>query len=156
MPFSIELEGFEELAKQFSRFEDTSPRILQEGIAQIIRDDIAKRFLSSPSTASGGEVYGGVFWRKLTDSYLQQRPDRSTGQVLIDTGLLKDSLTIPGSPYSYVSYGSDTIEIGTELTKANELNRTWQIIFFHTVLIERIADFITQYYMEGKETPDEF
>lgn len=156
MPFSIELEGFDELDARLSRLEERDPIPLIEGIITIIREDIAKRFQSSPSTTSGGMVYGGVYWRALREGYLRSRPDRAMGKVLIDSGVLRDSLVIPNAPGSYVNYDGGSIELGTNVEYAEELNRTWSILFFHDGLMEKIVNWIIQYYTEDKERPDEF
>ncbi len=156
MTFSIELEGFDELFAEMERFQERNPITLQQGIIEIIRNDISKRFLSSPSTTTGGIVYGGPYWRALKDSYLQQRPDRALGQVLIDTGALRDSLTIDGAPGSFVRYGQDVIEFGTEIGYAKELDEIWRLLFFHEELIQRITQWVIDYYTKGKDRPDEF
>lgn len=154
MKFNLELEGFEELDEKLEKFERKDNLRLQEGIVEIIRNDIMQRFLSSPSTTSGGVVHGEAYWRALKEGYLRQRPDRALGQVLIDTGRLKDSLTIPGAPGSYVTYGGDSIEFGTDVEYAEELNKTWNILFFHLGLMEKITRWAVQYYVENKERPD--
>lgn len=156
MPFTVELEGFEELDARLRKLEERDPIPLMEGIIDIIREDVAKRFASSPTTSSGGLVYGGAYWRALREGYLRSRPDRVLGQVLIDSGALRDSLTIPGAPHSIVDYGGGIIEFGTDIEYADELNRTWSILFFHDGLMEKIVRWIVQYYTEGKERPDEF
>lgn len=156
MPFTVEIEGFDELDARLQQLEERDPIPLMEGIVTIIRADVARRFESSPSTTSGGLVHGGAFWRALREGYLNSRPDRALGQVLIDTGALRDSLTIPGAPNSYVDYGGGVITLGTDLEYAERLNRTWAILFFHDGLMEKIVKWIVQYYTEGKERPDEF
>lgn len=156
MSFSVSVEGFEELTTQLEEYQNKSKLELQQGIVEIIRKDVERRFISSPATTTGGTVYGGVFWRALKDSYLQRRPDRQSGQVLIDTGALRDSLTIDGARGSFVRYGHDTIEFGTEIEYAEELDKIWKLIFFHPELIQEINQFLIDYYTGEKQRPDEF
>lgn len=155
--FTFEVEGFDDIAKKLNDLEsEETKRKYQEGVLEILRNDLKTRFLSSPPTSTGGEVYGGVYWRGLREGYLNSRPDRKHGQVLIDSGALRDSLVIPEAPHSVVRIEGDTIELGTDLEYAEELNRTWQILLFHDELINKLTEWTIQFYVEGQERPNEF
>ena len=155
MPFTLEIDGFDELLEKLERLERRDQQPLQEGIVTILRNDVLRRFLTSPPTTSGGIVHGGAYWRALKEGYLRSRPDRVLGQVLIDTGAMRDSF-LPFAPNSYVEYTTDTIIFGSDDGKIEELNDTWAILFFHEELMEKISRWIVQYYTEDKEFPDEF
>lgn len=60
-------------------------------------------------------AYGGTPWAPLAESTLRKRRG-SSAQILVDTGTLIDSLTVPGAPHQIVErVGAWEVEVGTDL-----------------------------------------
>lgn len=116
-----------------------------EGIRLLMQEDVDLRFQSSPSTTTGGQVYGGVTWQPLSESYLRSRPDRVGGQILRDTGELLQSMTVEGHPYRISTATPDEIVFGTALAKAQKLQRSRPFLFWHTILVEKVATYLVNY-----------
>jgi hypothetical protein len=114
-------------------------------IRLLLQQDADLRFQSSPATETGGEVYGGVEWKALSESYLAQNPQRFGGQILRDTGELQQSLTAEGHPFSVFSVSESELVFGTALAKAGRLQRDRPFLFWHTLLLEKIADYLAGY-----------
>lgn len=113
-----------------------------DAIRLMIQEDVDTRFATAPLTEVGGEVYGGVQWRSLSESYLIQNPKRLGGQILRDTGELQQSLTAEGHPYNVFDVTESEIVFGTALAKASRLQRDRPFIFWHPLLLEKIASYL--------------
>ena len=94
------------------------PAIARE-IRQVVLADVDERFATAPSVESGGVVYGGVYWAPLSPSTLAQRPERSGGQLLRDTGETQQSFTGNGAVFRS---GFNEVIVGTALPKARGLH----------------------------------
>ena len=116
-----------------------------DGIRLLLQEDVDLRFQNSPSTNTGGEVYGGAYWRELSEAYRRQKPYRRDGQLLRDTGELLQSMTVVGHPYNIFSTTESEIVFGTALIKARKLNRGRPFIFWHPILTEKVATFLINY-----------
>ena len=114
-------------------------------IRLMIQEDVDTRFANAPAVETGGEVLGGVQWRSLSESYLVQNPRRYGGQILRDTGELQQSLTSEGSPYNVFEVSQSEIVFGTALGKASRLQRDRPFIFWHPILLEKIADYLVRW-----------
>lgn len=114
-------------------------------IRLLLQQDVDLRFQSAPATEVGGEVYGGMQWESLSESYLAQNPQRLGGQILRDTGELMQSLTAEGHPYNVFSVNESEVVFGTALTKAGYLQRDRPFLFWHPLLLEKIADYLAGY-----------
>lgn len=113
---------------------------LKDGFTRILSEDVRKRFMSSPSTTQGGQVYGDVRWRELSDSYLRSRPDRLTGKVLIDSGQLMNSFQV-NSPQLIARFDNQfQFQFGTKVEYAAKLQPTWPIVFMHQELKDELAE----------------
>lgn len=151
---NLEIQGFEEIQQYLSRIDNADLQLLQEGIVELLRQDVMLRFQSSPTVETGGMVYGDVEWKPLSEGYLNANPHRKGGQILIDTGTLKDSLTIPNAPYSVVEYGSDSVTYGTDVPYAKVQEKLGRkIVFLHPVLMNQITAYVEQYLMTGNNIP---
>ena len=117
-------------------------------IRLMMQEDVDTRFANAPLTEVGGEVYGGVQWRSLSESYLVQNPRRFGGQILRDTGELQQSLTTEGSPYGVFEVTESEIVFGTALIKASRLQRDRPFIFWHPILLEKIANYLIRWIGE--------
>ena len=111
----------------------------------MMQEDVDTRFANAPAVEVGGEVYGGVQWRSLSESYLVQNPRRFGGQILRDTGELQQSLTSEGHPYGVFEVSETEIVFGTALGKASRLQRDRPFIFWHPILLEKIADYLIRW-----------
>jgi hypothetical protein len=152
---SIEKKKFDKELKAFftsatDRVEDWTEAA--EDIVTMVRDDVRMRFQSAPSVETGGMVWGDVYWRPLNEGYLLSRPDRRGGQILIDTGALKSSVT-ENTTGSYTEINETEIRIGTTLPYAEELQKdeNFPFIFWHPILLERITEHLLSWYMTGKK-----
>lgn len=116
-----------------------------QGIRLLIQEDVDLRFQSSPATESGGEVFGGEFWEALSDEYLLLRPDRRNGQILRDTGELLQSMTAAGSPYEVFAVTENELVFGTALAKASGLQAKRPFLFWHPILLEKVANYVANY-----------
>ena len=114
-------------------------------IRLLIQEDVDTRFANAPLTEVGGEVLGGVQWRSLSEAYLAQNPRRYGGQILRDTGELQQSLTAEGHPYGVFEVTDSEIVFGTALTKASRLQRDRPFIFWHPILLEKIAGYLVRW-----------
>jgi hypothetical protein len=114
-------------------------------IRLLLQQDVDLRFQSAPAAETGGEVYGGVQWQSLSESYLAQNPRRYGGQILRDTGELQQSLTAEGHPYEVFSVNESEVVFGTALAKAGYLQRDRPFLFWHPLLLEKIADYLAGY-----------
>lgn len=147
MKFEIKLEEFEKVEGKLTRFEErlaltkmADQQALSDSFALVLTEDVRERFMSSPSTTTGGNVHGGVYWRKLSDSYLLRKPERVNGKVLIDTTRLMSSFKID-SP-ELISEFSDqyTYKFGTQVPYADKLQKTWPVVVFHQELVTKLRD----------------
>lgn len=120
-------------------------RAASNGIRLVLQEDVDLRFQNAPSTNTGGKVYGGAYWSELSETYLRQKPYRRDGQLLRDTGELLQSMTVDGHPYNIFSATNSEIVFGTALAKARKLQRTRPFIFWHPILVEKVANFLVNY-----------
>ncbi|HEY9657678.1 MAG TPA: hypothetical protein V6C65_04375 [Allocoleopsis sp.] len=121
-----------------------------EDIVTMIRDDVKLRFQSSPAPGMGGMVYGDVYWRPLREGYLLNRPDRRSGQILIDSGTLKRSVT-EDTPESYTEINEEEIIVGTRVPYAERLQREFPFMFWHPILLDRVSKHLADWYLTGKK-----
>jgi hypothetical protein len=110
-----------------------------------IQEDVDFRFQNAPSVETGGEVWGGEYWRELSADYLAANPIRLGGQILRDTGELQQSLTSEGHPYNVFEVTNSEVVFGTALLKASRLQRDRPFIFWHPKLLEKIATLLVEY-----------
>lgn len=115
------------------------------GIRLILQQDVDLRFMTAPATETGGQVYGGESWEALSDAYLIARPERRNGQILRDTGELMQSMTSSGSPYGIWSTTTDGFVFGTALSKAEDLQKKRPFLFWHSLLIQKVAQYLANY-----------
>lgn len=149
MGIKLEIDA-EELSKITKKMGDiklkaSDIRAASEGIRLVLQEDVDLRFANAPSTNTGGEVYGGAYWSELSETYLRQKPYRRDGQLLRDTGELLQSMTVDGHPYNIFSTTESSIVFGTALVKARKLNRDRLFIFWHPILVEKVATFLINY-----------
>lgn len=114
-------------------------------IRLLMQQDADLRFQSAPAVETGGVVYGGVEWRELSESYLIANPHRLGGQILRDTGELQQSLTTDGHPFSVFEATDSEIVFGTALAKAGRLQRDRPFLFWHPILIEKVANYLAEW-----------
>lgn len=149
---SINLRGFSDLDSRFDKMSDrvTDFNPISRDLADIVRQDINLRFLSSPATVSGGVVYGNVYWGPLSPYTFRMNPRREQGKVHIDTGRLwQGAINEGGGGNRYYTQGSDFF---FELTASqvddlqNKYNRP--IAFWHEELLNKVRDRTVEYVME--------
>lgn len=138
-----------DLKKVFKKWQDLPNRAslsrpefrntLKTKFEDVFAKDLQQRFLSSPPTTQGGQVYGGVYWRELSDSYLIKRPDRAMGQVLVDTQRLKNSFVVGSSDMISEFPNQNSYKFGSKVPHSVKLNKEWPIVFFHPKLLDDLA-----------------
>lgn len=125
----VNLEGVAEKSKNFND--------LSSELRSIFQEDLKLRFASSPDVETGGEVYGGVFWEKLSEVTLRQRKN---GKILIDSRDLEKSLTVEGDGNNLFEVTNGTeVMFGSLLPYANKVNVNRPFLFWHPILLENIA-----------------
>jgi len=127
--FEKKLQGFADKAADMKAI---VPIINEE-----IREDLILRFKSSPSTTTGGEVYGGQQWQELSEGYLRTHPKRQSGQIYIDTGAFRDAMTTTGE-VKLSGDGEFTFEVNAP--NAEKLQKARPVLFWHNDLIKKITD----------------
>lgn len=136
------LDGIEERASNLAPLAPT--------IGLICQADVDERFNTSPNVRSGGTVYGGVRWERLSEAYLKARPIREGGKILRDTGELAQSFLV--AKKGNVLKGSrSAITFGSALPKARYNQRSRPMLFVHPQLVIQVARAI-EIYLTG-ETP---
>jgi hypothetical protein len=141
-------EKFKELEGKVKLSDISFRTTLKDDFSKVFEEDVRKRFMSSPSTTSGGRVFGDVYWRALSDSYLAKRPDRVQGQVLIDTTQLMQSFRL-GSPNLVAEFTNNyQFKFGTRIKYAEELQKTWPIVFIHQGLLEELGKAYNNYLVK--------
>ncbi|MGL5077285.1 MAG: hypothetical protein ACRDBG_15865 [Waterburya sp.] len=149
MPLSIEIDTkeIEKVAAQMQSISIKAQDITAAsvGIKLLIQEDVDFRFQNAPRTETGGEVWGGEYWDELTTRYLKSNPRRSNGQILRDTGELQQSMTIEGHPFEAWSVTEEELVFGTALAKAGRLQRKRPFIFWHPVLLEKVAQYLVNF-----------
>ncbi len=154
MSINLEIQGFDDISSYLAGISEVDLRQLQEGIVELIRQDVMLRFQSSPTVETGGMVYGDVEWRALSEGYLANNPHRVGGQILIDTGTLKDSLTVKNAPYSVERYSEKSVEFGTDVPYAETQEKLGRkIVFLHPLLMNQITEFVQEFITTGNTIP---
>lgn len=90
-------------------------------LQRVAENDIAQRFGSSPRVRTSAQVYGGAFWRRLSEPYLRANPHRSSGNQLIDTSELRNSFALGGSG-NVATSSPNKVVFGSSLSKALWMN----------------------------------
>lgn len=121
-----------------------------EKFSEVMFEDLTKRFASSPPTTTGGQVWGGATWYKLSESYLLQRPDRQSGKIYIDTGNLRKKLTSP-NPELINKFDKDEYVFGTEVPYFERLQALRPIVFWHSEVVDKLSQAYIELLTEGKE-----
>jgi len=119
-------------------------------MTKIIREDIEQRFISSPTTEDGGYVHPGtVFWKELSDSYLNNNPKRKKGRILIDTGRLRDSFIYEDMGENLSEYNPEefSAEVGSKVPYAKRQDRQRNIMVDHPELEIEILSSISDFFM---------
>lgn len=149
--FSLEIQGVEKVLASLGALQARAGRVtveLSRDSALIIQSEVDSVFESSPSTTSGGTVYGGKTWASLTEAYLKQRPDRASGVLLRDQGELLNSLAVGGRG-NVLTSDSDSITFGTALPKARGLQNKREFLFVTDGMTDAIARRWEQFIIEG-------
>jgi len=141
----LDLENFDNFQDVFS---PENAADLKKLLGDTLRQDLRKRFLSSPRVTSGGEVYGGEYWKELSSSYLLQNPHRLGGQIYIDTGRLQESLTLVSHPEQIDNLNETIYEFGTQVPYFDKLQEARPIIFWHPELEEEIKTAVENFMNE--------
>jgi hypothetical protein len=158
LTLKVEYKEIRKLSEKFQEMQDrvTSNNLsfrtsLKDKFTKILSDDVRKRFLSSPSTISGGRVYGDVYWRALSDSYLAKRPDRQRGVVLVDTGALRDSFQMESPDLISRFTNQYEWQFGSRISYGNKLQKTWPIVFFTTDVLRQLGEAYNEWLVEKFE-----
>lgn len=118
-------------------------------LALAVQEDVDERFRSSPRVESGGQVFGGVTWARLTEAYLKQRPKRRGGQILRDTGKLQQSFQVGGGNSIFKASGN-VVTVGSSLVYANRQHTKRPILFAHPELLLVVKNILQNYIETGQ------
>lgn len=151
MQININTTKLDAIAKLFDEMGDRTTDLSPIGrdLADIMRDDLRKRFASAPATEIGGEVYGGVTWSRLTDASFFINPARRGRNIGIDTGSLQRQVTIDGSGNLYTVNGSNfSFELTSE--KAQSFQEKRPLVFWYLELLRRVNDRIIEFVIRNQ------
>lgn len=152
MSIAINIDGLQQATDQLTglsrRIVDVTP--IARALLLALQADVDERFDSSPSVASGGTVYGGIQWEKLTDSYLKRNPRRQGGQILRDTGELLQSYQV-GQTGNISQVRPTEITFGSALPKARGLANKRPQLIVHDGLIEVLDNIVSRWVVEGEK-----
>jgi hypothetical protein len=112
---------------------------LKQAFQETMFEDLSKRFASSPSTVKGGMVYGGQYWKHLSEFYLQMNRKRLNGVIHVDSGALKQSL-VSMTEDTISEMDGKTFNFGTSLPYAEKLQETRPIVFLHEDLLTELTN----------------
>lgn len=150
MEINIDVSALENLRSKFDDLRDRALDIspIGEDLADIMRVDIRKRFASSPSTTSGGVVYGGMQWDRLTDAAFARDKNRRSGKIGIVTGQLRAQSTLKGGGNVYAVDGTDFM---FELVgdRAQNFSQYRQLVGWHPELLYLVSQKVSQYLSDA-------
>jgi len=145
----INTSQLDAIANSFGQMGDRSTDYSDIGseLADIMRDDLKKRFASSPATQVGGTVYGGIRWDGLTDATFAINPSRRGGKIGIVSGQLKLQSTVAGAGNVFGVDGTDfSFELVSE--RSQNFSQYRQLLAWHPELLRRTAELISTYVVE--------
>lgn len=122
------------LERSQEKLTDFSP--LEATIKGIFIEDAHLRFLSSPPVASGGTVYGGAFWKPLSE---KSRRRRSKGKILIDSHTLEKSVIASGDANNIFEINGTEVLFGSSVPYANRQNNDRPFLFWHPLLLQKMT-----------------
>ncbi len=142
--FGLEIQG--DIEQALLELQDRASDLRPVGLdtALLIQADVDERFERSPSTTTGGAIFGGGSWEPLTEDYLKRRPERAFGQLLRDTSDLLGSFTVGGEG-NLTEIDRTSVEFGSTLPKARGLQDKRPMIFPHDELVESIERLWSDY-----------
>ena len=124
-------------------------------VTDAIRDLWTKRF------ASGG-IYGGDAWAELSEETLRRRGDELNEDVLVHTGILRESLTQRDTLTGYAEMlDEQTLAVGTtdpagvfaELGTRHEPRRQVTPEVIPDVDLDRVTGLVVGYLVDGELAP---
>lgn len=150
---SIELQ-YGDLTQLETYYSDLGKRAqdlqaIQRELDDIQREELKLRFLSSPATEVGGVVHGDVYWNRLSNWYLNQVPRRRKGQIMIDTGRLKNDAITPGSGNGS-SFSQNNYEFHLNTPYAEKQDAMRQLLFWSEGLLQKTEAAIVNYIATGE------
>lgn len=136
------------LEEKLTLADERDKQLLADRLKAVMSEDLALRFGSSPATTQGGQVYGDVFWKPLSESYLKNRPERVQGRIYIDTGELMRSFDV-NSSHIVSEFDKDLkYNFGTRIPYAEKLNEMRPIVVLHQELLDKLAKEFLDWLLE--------
>lgn len=151
MQISITVAGIEAVLAELAAVQQRTGNVttdLARDTGLIIQAEVDQVFESAPPTESGGTVYGGKTWAKLTDLYLARNPKRIGGQIYRDSGELLGSLAVGGEG-NILQADGDSLTFGSALPKAAGLQDQREFLFPTDAMEENIARLWENYVAQG-------
>jgi len=139
-------EDLKKMGIRSKDFQEAAP-----GVFKILEEDVQYRFKTAPTTVVGGESYGGIIWKPLTATSLKMNPQRVGGQLLNDTGTLRESLTTT-SPYSEQIVDKRKIRFGSKVPYAEKNQKSRPFVYWHAYLVEQVATYLLEYITVNKQS----
>lgn len=151
--YELTTEGIDEIQSLLDDMSYFELEEFKDDFQQIIVNDEYMRFALSPSTTSGGFAYpetAGIYWEKLKDSTLKQKPNRQFGNLLIDSETLKNSVTIPNGNGQFVEVLGKSISFKTDVEYAGFVQDKRQFLFWHDELINKMRMSVLDYLAKSR------
>jgi hypothetical protein len=152
----LTIEGLDDQREYLAKLQSIDLLTLKKAIVKLLQKDIEQRFLTSPTTSTGGYPHPGeYYWKELSESYLAKFPNRRNGQQLIDTGALRDSLIYENAANSYLVYTDTGLDFGTSLEYAPEQDELRPFLYLHEILVNQM-EMLCLDYISSSEIPESY
>ena len=135
------------IKNRVANFDEGKDPGLAKELAKIVQEDLNMRFLTAPATEVGGEVWGGAYWKPLSQYTFNLHPNRRGGKIHIDTGRLWKASITPGGESLY-ELRDNQFKFEILVDYAAKLQQWRQILFWHPVLVEKLTKKISTYMVE--------
>ena len=149
----LSTEGIEDIQSLLDDMDSFELEEFKDEFQKIIVDDEYMRFAMSPSTTSGGYAYpetAAIYWDKLKESTLKQKPYRRFGNLLIDSETLKNSVTIPNGNGQFVEVLGKTLTFKTDVEYAGFVQDKRPYLFWHDELINKMRMSVLDYLAQSR------
>ena len=151
--YELTTEGIEDIQSLLDNMDSFELEEFKDEFQQIIVDDEYMRFALSPSTTSGGYAYpetAAIYWNKLKESTLKQKPYRQFGNLLIDSETLRNSVTISNGNGQFVEVLGKTLSFQTDVDYAGYVQNSRPFLFWHEDLIKKMRIAVLDYLAKSR------
>jgi hypothetical protein len=122
-----------------------------DGVGDIVREDYRLKFESAPASERGGTIWGGAYWKPLSEGYMLSHPHRRSGNIHKDTLATMRSFIQKGAVGNLVDVSRDRMEFGSSLAHVPELEARRKIAYVHLQLTVKVAAYMARWYLMGEK-----